>query len=44
MPLKLPVSGPQSIGDTPNGNRRVVALGTGSRPPEAPVHDIFEEQ
>ena len=43
MPLKLPVSGPQSIGETPNGNRRV-AQGTGSRPPEAPVHDIFEEQ
>ena len=44
MTMKLAVNGMQAIGATPNGGRRVglVAVGTGSRPPEGPVYDVFE--
>jgi hypothetical protein len=52
MTLILQVGGMQAIGATLGGNRRVglvsggnnriFAIGTGRRPPEGPVYEIFE--
>jgi hypothetical protein len=48
MTLILQVGGMQAIGATPGGAanydwlNRIFAIGTGRRPPEGPVYEIFE--